>query len=90
MNDGLLFSSYASFCLSVAGVSGILCVGRFHQLKNRPPKMMANCIFASTHSLVLPANDLADFNDIFHRELSALPGLAHCISYSVVRTVVGG
>ncbi|ASP89491.1 hypothetical protein CDO26_35490 (plasmid) [Sinorhizobium meliloti] len=25
-------------------------VGRFHQLKNRSPKMTANCVFASTHS----------------------------------------
>ncbi len=40
--------------------------------------------------LVLRPNDLADFNDIFHRELSALPGVAHRISCSVVRTVVGG
>lgn len=39
--------------------------------------------------LILRPNDFADFNEIFHQELAALPGVAHRISYSVVRTVVG-
>ncbi|AJE48462.1 Lrp/AsnC family transcriptional regulator [Celeribacter indicus] len=40
--------------------------------------------------LILRPNDFADFNEIFHQELSALPDVARRISYSVVRTVVGG
>lgn len=39
--------------------------------------------------LVLRPNDFADFNEIFHRELSSLPDVAGRISCSVVRTVVG-
>ncbi|RVL59627.1 hypothetical protein CN138_35845, partial [Sinorhizobium meliloti] len=41
-------------CESQAHVIGdcqeFCAVGRFHQLKNRSPKMTANCVFASTHS----------------------------------------
>ncbi|PTQ65080.1 Lrp/AsnC family transcriptional regulator [Celeribacter persicus] len=40
--------------------------------------------------LILRPSDFANFNDIFHQELAALPDVARRISYSVVRTVVGG
>ncbi len=50
--EGLLGSvlPLMGLALAVPDCQEFCAVGRFHQLKNRSPKMTANCVFASTHS----------------------------------------